>query len=70
MQRERESKKKMFSYFFSNLMLEKKRREKGVSFAVKTFVVELNIWMPQASEGWNILELHNVTLTLQYLTLL
>ena len=31
-----------------NCFFHKKRRKKRVSFAVKTFVVELNIWMPQA----------------------
>ena len=40
----REGRKEKKNCFFS-------RRKKRVSFAVKTFVVELNIWMPQAKWG-------------------
>lgn len=36
------------SVFFPRNVEGEKRRKKRVSFAVKTFVVELNIWMPQA----------------------
>ncbi len=45
-EREREKERRLKKTVFSTML--KKGRKKRVSFAVKTFVVELNIWMPQA----------------------